>query len=74
MNLESMFRAKQEWSDFKRRHPKVPTFIDNVQSKEYCEGMEIAIAVRYPDGDQYKAGIRITKEDLETLKLIKSMR
>ncbi|MBQ9016247.1 MAG: hypothetical protein IJ109_09065 [Firmicutes bacterium] len=74
MNFESMFRAKQEWNHFKQRHPKVPAFIDAVQSRDYCEGMEIAIAVRYPDGQQHKAGIRVTKEDLEMLNLLKTLR
>ena len=74
MNLESMFRARQAWADFKRNHPKVPVFIDSVQNKGYCENMEIAVAVRYPDGEEYKAGIRVTQSDLEMLNMLKSMR
>ncbi len=74
MNLESMFRARQAWSDFKQNHPKVPAFMDAVQERGYCEGMEIAVAVRYPDGETHKAGIRVTKEDLEMLNMLKSLR
>ncbi len=74
MNFESIFRARQGWDEFKRNHPKVPVFIDAVQQKGYCEGMEIAIAVRYPDGEQHKAGIRVTQSDLELLNMLKSLR
>ena len=74
MNLESMFRARQAWSVFKRNHPKVPKFIDAVQTKGYCEGMEIAIAVRYPDGEEHKAGIRVTQTDLEMLNMLNMLK
>ena len=74
MNLESMFRARQAWSQFKRNHPKVPGFIDAVQDRGYCENMEIAIAVRYPDGEEHKTGIRVTKSDLEMLNMLRELR
>lgn len=74
MNLESMFKARQAWSTFKQNHPKVPVFMDAVQDRGYCEGMEIAIAVRYPDGEEHKAGIRVTESDLEMLNLLRSLR
>ena len=74
MNLESMFKARQAWSEFKRNHPKVPVFMDNVQNKGYCEDMEIAIAVRYLDGTEYKTGIRVKPSDLEMLNMLKTLR
>ena len=74
MNLEQMFHARQAWSVFKRNHPKVPAFMDAVQSRDYCEGMEIAIAVRYPDGEEHKAGIRVNASDMELLNMLKSMK
>ena len=74
MNLESMFKARQAWSEFKRNHPKDPVFMDNVQNKGYCEDMEIAIAVRYPDGTEYKTGIRVKPSDLEMLNMLKTLR
>lgn len=74
MNFEAMFRARQAWDQFKKNHPKVPVFMEQVQQKGYCEGMEIAIAVRYPDGEQYKAGIRVRQSDLEMLELLKSFK
>lgn len=74
MNLESMFRARQAWGVFKRNHPKVPVFMDAVQARGYCEGMEIAVAVRYPDGEEHKTGIRVTAEDMEMLGMLKTLK
>ena len=74
MNLESMFRAREAWKVFKTNHPKVPAFIDAVQDRGYCEGMEIAVAVRYPDGEQHKAGIRVTKTDMEMLEMLRTLK
>lgn len=74
MNLESMFRARQSWKVFKKNHPKVEPFMDAVQRKGYCEGMEIAIAVRYPDGEEYKTGIRVNASDMDMLELARSMK
>ena len=74
MNLEQMLRARSAWNVFRQNHPKVPVFIDSVENRGFCEGMEIAIAVRYPDGEQYKTGIRVTAEDMELMDMLRSMK
>ena len=74
MKLEQMLRARQAWNVFKRNHPKVPVFMDNVNRRGYEEGMEIAIAVRYPDGEEFKSGIRVNASDMEMLGLMQSMK
>ena len=48
-------------------HPKLPAFITGVKEKGAAEGMEIAVAVRYPDGTEQKAGVRVKASDLELL-------
>ena len=48
-------------------HPKVPLFIANVRQKGFCEGMEVAVAIRYPDGSENKTGIRLKQCDVELL-------
>ena len=48
-------------------HPKVPLFLANVRQKGFCEGMEIAVAIRYPDGSENKTGIRLKPCDVELL-------
>lgn len=74
MNLESMFHARSAWKVFKRNHPRLEPFMDAVQNKGYCAGMEIAVAVRYPDGEEYKTGIRVTESDMELIDLARSMK
>ena len=46
MNLESMFHFRQAMNVFRSNHPKLQPFVDGIQQKGFCEGMEIAVAVR----------------------------
>ena len=66
-----MFKAKEAWNKFSKNHPKVPSFIKSIRTKGFEEGQEVAIAVRYPDGTEFKAGIKVQKSDLELLDLFK---
>ena len=68
MDFRAFFKLKQAWETFTTNHPKVPPFISGVQSKGAVEGMEIAVAVRYPDGTEYKTGVRLNASDMETLR------
>lgn len=68
MDLRVFFKLKQAWETFAKNHPKVPPFISGIQSKGAAEGMEIAVAVRYPDGTEYKTGVRLTDSDMEILR------
>lgn len=74
MNFEGLFKAMQAKDTFMRNHPKMETFINNVQTKGFCENQEIAVAVRYPDGTEYKTGIRVTQSDLDLLNALKNFR
>lgn len=70
LNFETMFKAKKARETFMNNHPKVQPFLDEIQEKGLCEDAEIAIAVRYPDGTEYKTGIRVTESDLEMLEML----
>ncbi len=74
MNFESIFKVMQAKDTFMRNHPKMERFIGNVQAKGFCENQEIAVAVRYPDGTEYKTGIRVTQSDLELLNALKNIK
>ena len=71
MDIGAIFKAKEAWKKFSGTHPKVPTFIDSIRKKGFEEGQEIAIAVRYPDGTEFKTGIRVQKSDLDLLDILK---
>ena len=73
MGLADKWKMVQIFKTVCDNHPKLPPFIQGVSSKGAVEGMEIAVAVRYPDGAEYKAGIRVTASDLEQLEKLKQM-
>ncbi|MBQ6425611.1 MAG: hypothetical protein IJK14_00535 [Clostridia bacterium] len=68
MDFRVIFKLKQAWETFTGNHPKVPPFIRGVQGKGAEEGMEVAVAVRYPDGTEFKTGVRLTASDMEILR------
>ena len=73
MDFGALMKVKQSWARFCGTHQKVQPFINDVQRKGFCENQEIAIAVRYPDGTEYKTGIRVQPSDLELFEVIKSL-
>lgn len=74
MNFEGIFKAMQAKDQFMKNHPKAEVFMNNVQGKGFCENQEIAVAVRYPDGTEYKTGIRVTKSDMELLNALGNLK
>lgn len=73
MGLMDKWKMMQIFETVCRNHPKLPPFIQGVSRKGAVEGMEIAVAVRYPDGEEYKAGIRVTASDLEQLEKLRKL-
>ena len=75
MNLDfgAMLRLRGAWQKFNENHPRAVAFGNDVAAKGFCEGQEIAVAVRYPDGTEYRTGIRVRESDLELLEIVKSM-
>jgi len=73
MDFGAIMQLQNLWRNFQAQHPRVPAFLSGVQSKGFCEGQEIAIAVRYPDGTEYKTGIRVTQEDLAMLNTLRNL-
>lgn len=73
MSIPNPFALKDAWNKFSKTHPKMPAFIDQVKNKGFCEGQEIAVAVRYPDGTEVKTGIVVRKDDLALLDMLKGL-
>ncbi len=75
MNLDfgAMLRLRGAWQRFNENHPRAVEFGNEVYEKGFCEGQEIAVAVRYPDGTEFKTGIRVQESDLELLEIVKSL-
>lgn len=73
MNIGSIFAIKQAKGKFFNNHPKAEKFVDDVKAKGFCEDMEIAVAVRYPDGTELKTGIKVKDSDMQMLEMFKDM-
>ena len=72
-NIQTLMAMSQSKEKFMANHPQVQPFLDNVNSRQPEVGQEVAIAVRYPDGTEYKTGIRVRPEDLELLNMLKEV-
>lgn len=71
MDLGALMKIKQAWKVFTGNHPKVPGFVEDVKNKGICENAEIAIAVRYPDGTEFKTGVRLKDSDIALFDIFK---
>lgn len=73
MDFGQTLKIGQLMAGFLKNHPKVAGFAEGVRREGIREGMEIAVAVRYPGGEEYKTGIRVRPEDLEILDELRKM-
>ena len=73
LNFQSLLTFNQAKNKFMANHPSVQTFLDDINSREPEAGQEVAIAVRYPDGTEYKTGIRVTEDDMQLLSLLREL-
>ena len=73
MGIKDMMAMRGALVGFASRHPKAATFVNDIRAAGTVPGQEIAVAVRYPDGREFKAGIRLTQEGIEMLETLKSM-
>ena len=73
MNISSLFRIKDYLKVFKTNHPKFVPEAKKVFAKGFCKDQEIAIAVRYPDGTEFKMGVRVQESDLPFFEAIKEL-
>ena len=73
LNFQSLLTFNSAKNKFLANHPPVQPFIDNLNSRDPEPGQEVAIAVRYPDGTEYKTGVKVTEDDLQLLSLLKEL-
>ena len=73
LNLNALMNFNQTKQRFMDNHPSVQPFLDDINSRDPEPGQEVAIAVRYPDGTEYKTGIRITEDDMQMLSMLREL-
>lgn len=70
MNPMFLMQAKQRLELFQREHPKVLPFLNTIKSQALREGSVIEIKVTDPEGKEYVSNIRVTANDVETVRLL----
>ena len=70
MDISSLLKLKSAWSTFTANHPRFPDFLRDVKNRGVSVGTEVTITVSYPDGEKFKAGLKLTDSDLELLRTL----
>ncbi len=59
---------------FNSQHPKFGAFLREAGPDAMREGSVLEMKVTSPEGQEYITNIRLTKEDIETIQMIRSLR
>ncbi len=68
--LGQLTQIASMWNDFKAKNPDVIEFMNKVNARGFCEGQELSVTVKYPDGTEYKADFVVGKDDLPVLEAL----
>ncbi len=71
MNPLGMMELASKYSKFKEQHPKFGQFLKSVANKGLTEGSIMYMEFKSVDGKSYSANIKLTKEDIEFLEMLK---
>ncbi len=72
MNPISMMQAAGRIKIFQEQHPKAIAFIQSLSENDIREGSVIELKVTTPEGKTSVANIKLTSDDIETFKILKS--
>ena len=72
MNPIAMMQAAGRIKIFQEQHPKALAFIKSVSEGDIREGSVIEVKVTTPEGKESVSNIKVTKEDMETFKILKN--
>ena len=72
-NPGMIFQFKNMWERFQRNHPKFPRFLQVVGNEYMQEGTVIEISVMKADGENLTSNIKLNKEDMDLIAMIKNM-
>lgn len=63
-NFQTMMKLRSSWSSFRRNHPNILPFLNDVLKKGIREDVQIEMRIHFPDGDEKNCGIRLRESDL----------
>ena len=72
MNPMILMQLHQRIAQFQQDHPKFPPFLEAVKNNALKEGTIVDIKVTSPEGTTLASNIKLTTNDIETIKLLVS--
>ena len=73
MNPMILLQMKQRFTQFQQDHPKFMPFCGAVKDHALKEGTIIDVKVTPTDGKSYATNIKLTANDVETIRMLLSM-
>ena len=75
MNINPMMlmQLQQRMQTFQQDHPKFFPFMRAIKDNALEEGTILAMEVTTPDGKKLESNIKLTANDVETLRMLMSM-
>ena len=74
VNPMDLMKLGERLKIFRQQHPKVRPFLSEVRGKALTPGAILEIRVTDVEGREYVSNIRVTEEDVETLRILSSLR
>lgn len=68
-----MMKLMNRLKVFQKEHPKALAFIRDVSQNGIREGSVIEMKVTDPEGKDYVTNIRVTQEDMETVRILRDL-
>jgi hypothetical protein len=74
MNMGALLHAKERMQIFNEQHKRVLPFLRDVGANAIMPGSIVEMTVTRPDGKRYVTNIRVTEEDVETMRILGEQR
>ncbi len=73
MNPAELLKLKSDLKAFEKEHPKFLSFLRYCADRGMGEGTVVDVTLRYPDGTDTHANMRLTEQDAQTLQRLRKV-
>lgn len=74
MNPMEMMKLGERFRIFQSQHPRAIAFVQDVAANAIQEGTIMELKVTMPDGKERITNIKLTADDLETIRIMKNLK
>ena len=74
LNPMALLKMKDRLSVFNQEHPRVRPFFHKIKEEGLPAGSILELKVKLPDGKEQVTNIRLTENDLETIRMISRLK